>query len=224
MDRTIRVTGTGNISVKPDITIISMKMSMVKPTYEEAVKASADASLFIRKIVEYLGFNRDSLRTTDFSIDTHYVSHYDEKNNRHSKFDGYKFNQTLKLTFDSDNKTLGRVLYELSKIPYEVEMGIYYGVKDIETQKNILLKNAIKDAKAKAEIITEASGVKLGEILDINYSWLDINFTTHYFNVNNYKMVSCYERLAPAGGAFDIDINPRDIENSDNVTLIFKIY
>ena len=179
MDRTIKVTGTGNISVKPDITIISMEMSMVKPTYEEAVKASADASLFIRKIVEYLGFDRDSLRTTDFSIDTHYVSHYDANNNHHSKFDGYKFNQTLKLTFDSDNKTLGRVLYELSKIPYEVEMSIYYGVKDIESQKNILLKNAIKDAKAKAEIIAEASGVKLGEVLDINYSWLDINFATH---------------------------------------------
>ena len=118
MERTIRVTGTGNISVKPDITIISMGMSMVKPTYEEAVKASADASLFIREIVEYLGFDRDSLRTTDFSIDTHYVLHYDANNNRHSKFDGYKFNQTLNLTFDSDNKTLGRVLYELSKIPY----------------------------------------------------------------------------------------------------------
>ena len=42
MERTIKVTGTGKIAVKPDLTIINLDFSDVLPTYEAALKASAN--------------------------------------------------------------------------------------------------------------------------------------------------------------------------------------
>lgn len=43
MERTIRVTGKGNISLSPDTVRIMITQSSVEQTYEMAVKASADA-------------------------------------------------------------------------------------------------------------------------------------------------------------------------------------
>ena len=47
MERTIRVTGTGKVSVKPDLTIISLDFSNVLPTYEEALKATMEDADYI---------------------------------------------------------------------------------------------------------------------------------------------------------------------------------
>ena len=40
MEKTIRVTGIGKVSIKPNITIINLDFSNVLPTYEDALKAS----------------------------------------------------------------------------------------------------------------------------------------------------------------------------------------
>ena len=41
-ERTIRVTGTGRVSIKPDIAIINLHFDNILPTYELALKSSAD--------------------------------------------------------------------------------------------------------------------------------------------------------------------------------------
>lgn len=219
MERTIRVTGTGNLSIKPDLTIISMEISGWRTTYEETLELSTIYVSLVKDALERAGLKRDSLKTTYFNIGAHYEYYYDEKSNRRSKFNGYEFNQNLKFEFDIDNKMLGRILYQLSKLEINPEFSIHYGVKDTESAKNKLLASAIKDAKDKAMVIASAANVELGEILDINYSWLNVEFTSRPYNLLQAK---CLERPS-LSGSIDVDIDPEDIERSDNVTLIFKI-
>lgn len=219
MEKTIRVTGTGKVSIKPNITIINLDFSNVLPTYEDALKASTLDVSAVKDAIAKAGIDRDTLKTTNFSVDAHYESYKDEKGNYKSKFDGYEYHQSLRFKFDIDNKMLGRVLYQLSTIDVEPRFRIGYGVKNAEDAKNELLGNAIADAKKKAEIISKAAGVELGEILDINYSWLDIEFNSRSYDLQP-KIMMC--KSAPEAG-FDIDIEPDDIEKSDNVTLVFKI-
>ena len=220
MERTIKVTGTGRISVKPDQTIINLDFRKVLPTYDEALKASATDVGIIKNALVECGIDKDTLKTTRFDVDTHFHSYRDKDGNYQSEFDGYEYQQSLRFTFDVDNKLLGRVLYQLSKLPVMPEFRIHYGVKDSESAKNELLGNAIKDAKKKAEIISIAAGVQLDEIVDINYSWLDIEFNTRSYGAYEDRLL-CSKSKSASG--FDIDIEPEDIERSDNVTLVFKI-
>ena len=70
MERTIRVTGTGKVSIKPDITIINMTFSDVLPTYEEALKASTNDVKIVKDALEKAGLKRESLKTTQFNINS----------------------------------------------------------------------------------------------------------------------------------------------------------
>lgn len=219
MEKTIRVTGTGKVSIKPNITIINLDFSNVLPTYEDALKASTLDVSAVKDAIAKAGIERDTLKTTNFSVDAHYESYRDEKGNYKSKFDGYEYRQSLRFKFDIDNKMLGRVLYQLSTIDVEPRFRIGYGVKNAEDAKNELLGNAITDAKKKAEIISKAAGVELGEIIDINYSWVDIEFNSRSYDLQPEVMMC---QSVPDAG-YDIDIEPDDIEKSDNVTLVFKI-
>lgn len=219
MERTIKVTGTGKVSVKPDLTIINLDFSNVLPTYEEALKASTVDVTVVKDALAKAGIDRDSLKTTNFNVNTHYESYRDEKGNYKSKFDGYEYHQSLRFKFDINNELLGKVLYQLSTIKVDPRFRISYGIKDEEKAKNELLGNAIIDAKKKAEIISKAAGVELDEIIDINYSWIDVEFNSRCYDLQP-EMMMC---KSTPDATYGIDIEPDDIEKSDNVTLVFKI-
>lgn len=60
---------------------------------------------------------------------------------------------------------LGKVLYKLGHSSVRPEFRIEYTVAEPEKCKNELLANEVTDAKAKAEVLSKASGVNLGEII-----------------------------------------------------------
>ena len=219
--RTIKVTGTGRVSLKPDISIVDLRIENVLPTYELALKSSADDVAVVKNAIERAGIKRDTLKTTRFDIDAHYHSVKDENGNYKSVFDGWEYEQNLTFQFDVDNKVLGAVLYQLSKLDLGVQFRFRYGIKDVEASKNMLLGKAVEDAMTKAHIIAKTANVELGEILDINYSWLSVDFYTRDYDLEEHRcLAKCSELDA---GAYDIDISPEDIERSDNVTIVYSI-
>ena len=128
----------------------------------------------------------------------------------------------MKIMFDKDNALLGKVLYGLSKCKSKPEVNISYTVKDANAIKNTLLKNAILDSKEKAEVLAEASGVTLGEIMKIDYSWGEINLSSSihgsFLDVMKLSDDEDYEDEAS-----DMDIEPEDFHISDTVTIIWEI-
>ncbi len=81
-----------------------------------------------------------------------------------------------------------------------------------------LLRAATINAKEKAQVLCDASGIELGELLSINYNWgeLDIISRTDY-------MVEDRCMALPIGGLADMDIEPDDIDVSDTATFIWEI-
>ena len=157
-----------------------------------------------------------------FSVDTEYES-YKEKGTYKQRFVGYKFHHLMKVEFDSNNERLGKILYALSHCPTKPEFSLSYTVKDQEAAKNELLGKAVSDAKEKASVLTQAAGVELRAIQSIDYSWGQINFEVQPMN----RMLMADECLAAPmvaeGAAYDMDIEPDDIEVSDTVTVLWEI-
>ena len=216
--RTIRVTGKGQIRVKPDEIRITLSLEGLHPEYGETLRRSAEDTEKIKDLLMGLGFARTDLKTLNFNVDTEY-ERYQEKNTYKQRFVGYKYHHQMKVEFDSDNERLERVLYALAKCPLQPEFRLSYTVKDPEAAKNELLGKAVADAQAKAQVLTQAAGVTLKDIQSIDYSWAQINF-----EVEPMSRMLMDEDCAPKGvDSYDIDIEPDDIQVSDTVTILWEI-
>ena len=214
MERTIRVKGKGKISVKPDIIKITIKAEGLRWNYDETIEQSTQDTRILRDALKNAGLDPKDLKTTYFSIDSKYESYRDKNDDYKDRFVGYKYEHRTYIKFENDNKILGKVLYELAHCDVKVKFDINYTVKDKERVKNDLLEKAVEDSTTKAKVLAKASGVKLKEILGIDYSWGEIEI---YSETMNDLMV------CEAASRYDIDIEADDIDVQDTVTITWII-
>ncbi len=219
--RTIRITGKGEIKVKPDVTRITLTLEGIYPDYEKTLQKSTEDTDSLKEILTGFGFERSDLKTLQFNVDTEYET-VKEHGAYNQRFVGYKYRHVIKVEFPSDNERLGKILFALANSTVKPEFRISYTVSDPEAAKNALLADAIADAKEKAAVLSQAAGVALKEIQSIDNSWKTIDFE-----------VAPIDRLAAVGGSlmplteekasYDLDIEPDDISTSDTVTVIWEI-
>lgn len=214
MERTIRVKGKGKISVKPDTIKIMIKAEGLRWNYDETIEQSTQDTRILRDALKNAGLDPKDLKTTYFSIDSKYKSYHDKNNDYKEKFVGYEYEHRTYIEFENDNKILGKVLYELAHCDVKVKFEINQTVKDKEKVKNDLLEKAVEDSTTKAKVLAKASGVKLKEILNIEYSWGEIEI---YSSPMDDWMV------CEAASTYDIDIEADDIDVQDTVTITWII-
>ena len=68
--RTIRVTGTGNLNLRPDTSRITMTLEGLFPDYGEALRRSSADKETLRDILSGFVFQRTDLKTISFGVDT----------------------------------------------------------------------------------------------------------------------------------------------------------
>ncbi|MSA99317.1 DUF541 domain-containing protein [Finegoldia sp. BIOML-A3] len=214
MERTIRVKGKGKISVKPDTIKIMIKAEGLRWNYDETIEQSTQDTRILRDALKNAGLDPKDLKTTYFSIDSKYESYRDKNDDYKEKFVGYEYEHRTYIKFENDNKILGKVLYELANCDVKVKFEINHTVKDKEKVKNDLLEKAVEDSTTKAKVLAKASGVKLKEILNIDYSWGEIDI---YSSPMDDLMV------CKAASSYDIDIEADEIDVQDTVTVTWAI-
>ena len=173
-----------------------------------------------KDILSGFGFERTDLKTLNFSVDCEYESYKERDGSYKQRFYGYRFRHTLKVEFPSDNDRLGKVLYALANGKVRPKFRISYTVSDPEAAKNTLLGKAVADAKEKASVLTQAAGVTLKDIQNIDYSWGEIDF--EYRPMDGEVMMGCCT-ASMAAKSYDLDIEPDDIRVSDTVTVVWEI-
>ena len=219
MTRTIKVTGKSNVQATPDYTRISLTISDTLQEYDLCLAKSVEDMNLIVECIKQFGFDRKELKTSSFDSSRKTESYRDKHDNWKYRFIGYEYTENLNFTFKNDNERLGKILYALAHLSIIPQINISYFCSDVETIKNQLLELAIKDAKKKAELLTSASGVQLCEILDIDYSWINVSFESD-------EMKFCQPMALEdccASAAYDVDFEPDDISTSDSVRITFRI-
>lgn len=216
--RTIRVTGKGKIKVKPDTTRLTITLEGITKEYGEALDESSQDTNSLKDLFEKYEFAREDLKTLSFNVNEEFESYKERQNGRETyknRLVGYKFRHVLKVEFESDNIRLGKILYALANSEIHPEFRISYTVKDPEAAKNEVLGKAVKDAKAKAIVLAEASDVSLKDIQTVDYSWGELDLEVRPM----HRDMVC----EPPKGCYDIDIEPDDIEVTDTVTVVWEI-
>ena len=219
MERTIRVTGKGKISITPDMIRLLINQTNVLNTYDGALRDSADSKAYLNEAFIKLGFKKEDLKTTYFNVDTKYERYRDNRDNWREKFIGYEYVHRMKLEFPRDNELLGKVLGVMARCEGEPEFSLQFTVSDPEAAKNELLAKAVKDSKTKADVLSNAAGVSLGEIMTVDYSWGELDIYSR--PVEDLRCLAKQNIDECDDTGFDID--PDDIDLTDTVTVLWAI-
>ncbi|MCH3964466.1 MAG: SIMPL domain-containing protein [Clostridium sp.] len=216
MDHLIRVKGTSNINVKPDLIVIAMNLESQHYDYGKTMKLAADSIEILQNAIESASFDKEDLKTTSFNIKMHYESCRDNNDNYRSKFDGYICKQSLKIEFDFDTEVMSKVFAAIAKTQINPQLDIQFSVKDKSAISEKLLVSAAENAKHKAEVLAKASGVTLGDLIGIDYDWGEL----HLYSQTKYEVE---ENCMTVQSSYAPDIEPDNIEVSDTVLFSWKI-
>ena len=214
MEKTITVKGTGRISVQPDLTIVSLTLKSLNKDYEKAMQNASEKLSALQNALNDIGFAKEDLKTANFSVDTERKSIRNKFGDYEYVFNGYSCVQVLKLEFDFDTKMLSKVLSAIATCISEPQLNVKFSVKDKTAVNDALLESAAMNAKKKAEILTKASGVTLGELIRIDYNWSEIDI----YSGTGYEMESDF-----LGKPMEVDITPENIEVGDSATFVWAI-
>ena len=213
--RTIHIKGTGHAAQIPDTVVLSLTLTAQNKEYSAAMKIGSQQIEMLRESIVSAGFKPKDLKTTNFDVRSIYEN--EELKDGNSKryrqiFVGFECRHDLKLTFDLDNDKLNRALDTIAASLSQPKISIAFTVKDPNALTDKILRDAAKDARRKAKALCTASGVKLGKLLDINYSW-DTSRVQ--------ETIVCGECAPVAKNTFDLQ--PEELVVSDSVDFLWEI-
>ena len=166
---TINVTGVARVTVKPDLGVLNISVSEVKPKMGDAIKGLGDKSNYYNELLKKMGFNEKDLKTTSFTVSKNRIY----KDNEYID-SGYVASQNIRLEFLYDQKTLQKIVSEFSKSDKSIDFSFDFELSEQLKQKvqSQIIDYAVKDGNEKANSIAKAAGLKLVRIDDITYgSW-----------------------------------------------------
>jgi uncharacterized protein YggE len=217
MARIITVKGIGKVSAKPDYVVLSMSLEAQNMNYEKAMEQASTQLEQLRNSLVGTGFEKESVRTTNFNVRTDHDRVKDKNGNYQSIFNGYIVSHALKVEFDFNSKRLADALSTVATCLANPQLTIAFTVKDATAINEEMLRSATVNAKRKAEILCEASNVKMGQLLSIDYNWGELNI---YSNTRYDMAEDCMPMMAMSKS---IDIEPDDIDVSDTATFVWEI-
>lgn len=213
--RTLTVKGKGFASTPPDHVQVDIHLSGTKETFEESMNNSSERLERLRKELDKLHFEKKDIKTAAFHIEPEYTYPSTQGDNQERKFTGFRYQHHLHIEFQNDSELLGKVLQNLVNSGAEPEFSVRFKLKNKTQIQKMILEDAVRDAKDKAQILAKTSGVKLDSIQSIQYEWEKIElYSTTEFLPQQHMMRS--ESLV-------LDWEPEDITNSDTVTIVWEL-
>ena len=217
--RTITVKGTGNVSARPDYIVLSLNIEAISETYDRAMTEASERIKKLQDAAVLVGYEKSDMKTTSFNVQTRYENVKDRQGNYKREFAGYACSYHLKLAFNFDSKQLAKVISAIANCGAQPEISIAFTVKNPERISEELLINATENAKTKAEILCKVSGNALGQLLNIDYNWGELNV----YSRTSYEVEDCIQPLMAMSKCSAPEIEPDDIDVSDTVAFTWEI-
>jgi uncharacterized protein YggE len=165
----ISLTGTGNVSIAPDMAVISFGVVKEAKTARAALDENNKAMASILKAMEDKGIDKKDLQTSGFNIQPKYFYPKRKSNGEQPapEITGYRVANNITIRI-REIENAGEIL-DLS-----VTLGINSGgnIQFTNSDTTAVLKEArikaVEDALEKAQTLAQAAGVELGDILNIS--------------------------------------------------------
>jgi uncharacterized protein YggE len=163
---TLIVSGSGQARVAPDEAHVRLGVVAQAPTaraVQDQVNRTANAVLdAIRK----MGIPAEDVQTSGLSLSPLYSQAHQGNENQAPKITGYQANNTVTIRV-GDLAKVGPVIDAGLGAGANSLEGVDFGLRNDEAARAQALADAARTARAKAETLAKALGVRLGEILEV---------------------------------------------------------
>lgn len=206
--RTISVDGSSTIKVAPDKATISIS---IENTAKDAKLASAQNAQIMQNIqsaILGLAITKDKMQTTNYNL---YPVYNTKDNSR--EIIGYSVSNEITVTIDNIDM-VGTVIDTAINAGASNVNSIEFGLKDSQQYKEKALREAILDAKRKAEVVASTLGKNIVNVVSVNTG-------STYIEAKNFNN-AMYMRAADATGATS-PIQSGDISVRANVSVVFEM-
>ncbi len=163
-NRTIMVSGRGEVSVRPNIAYINTGVVTQAKTAVDALAANTQAMQTVFQGLKELGIEDRDVRTSQFSIN---AIHSRPNPGETSRITGYQASNIVTVTL-RDLDRIGEALDTLVTQGSNQLHGIRFQVEEPGPLLDAARADAVKDALRKAKIYVAAAGVVLGPVLTIS--------------------------------------------------------
>lgn len=160
--RTIRVSGTGEVKVAPDQATLDFAVESTAPTAAAAAQENASRMDRVIRALVAAGIPRTSIQTRNYSVGQDYGP---PQPNGEPQLRGYRVSNTVTLTTGDINR-VGDLLDVALRAGANRVDGVSFGLRDPEGARNQALRRAVESARRSAEAMAAALGVRLGPVLD----------------------------------------------------------
>lgn len=209
-DSEITVSGNGEALVPADTAIISLGVSAVNADVLKAQATVNEAIDSIRSALLEDGIPKEDINTGYINI----YAMYDYQNDQ-EELTSYNANSTLAIR-TTEMERVGEIIDIAFGAGANTLNGISFSAKDTEEAEKEALKQAVEDAKGKAEILAEASGLRITGIESINEGG------TYSFDrgvENNFAMKEMETAAADVAGTY---VQSAKLTVTANITITYS--
>ena len=215
--RTIHIMGIGHAAQSPDTVVLSLSLTARNKEYSAALTIGSQQVEMLRESIVEAGFKAKDLKTVNFDVRTIYEDEeYREGGSKRyrQQFVGFECQHDLQMTFDLKNSKLNAVVDKIAACLSEPKISVAFTLKDTDAFVAKLLKSAARDAKNKARTLCTAAGVKLGNLISVDYSHDDI--ARQEVRFDNQAVLGCSTDTA-------FNFQPDEVQASGTVDFIWEI-
>lgn len=157
--------GKGSASAAPDEVTISFGVTKNSSSVADAQNQTNSAIENILKNLKNLGVSEKDLKTTNYSVNPNYSFEGTQR------ISGYTVSQNIELKLKDIKKTnnaIDAITSGGANLVGQIQFGFSQSAK--EKLEETARKEAISDAKQKAQNIAKTAGIKLGRIINVQES------------------------------------------------------
>ena len=216
MERTITINGTGVAYTAPDWVELTLTIQSKNTDYDTMLKNAASRYDQLCEAVRALGFPVEQLKTDSYNFYTSQKTNSDNDSSFGETYTEYSCSHKLCLSFPLDQDRLASVLNGISACPAHPSVSVELSLQDPAPVKAQALRNAAEQARSKAKLLAEISGLQLGELVSIQSDEMDFDYSSHTL-------------AEPQGEFCDLlaclhnSLNPSELSLTQNVVFVWEL-
>ena len=164
--RTISMTGHGEVRAVPDTAQVSLGVTSFGKTAREALTANTTAMTGLMAELTKAGIEKRDITTSNFNVGPRYVNTSNDGSTP-AKIAGYDVTNTVTINVRKI-ESLGDILDQAVSAGSNQVYGISFSVTDADKKLDDARKDALADAKRKAELYASVGGFSVGQVVSVN--------------------------------------------------------
>jgi len=161
-ERLISVNGEASVNVKPDTVVVNIGVQTEAQNARDSIAENASRMNALIDAVKRAGVKDDEMKTARFSVQPR----YDYETRGVPNLVGFVTRNTLQITVSAD-ANVGHIIDQAAQAGANIVENVSYQVRDMSKYRDEALKAAVQDARRRADVLAEASGLRITGVKSI---------------------------------------------------------